>query len=90
MTCSTRRPAQIRLARSSAARRQPRFLHHPLIRRVAGQKLSKAEGDTAIRTLLDAGRTPAALFGRAARLAGVTATPTRRSTPGDLASMFAE
>jgi glutamyl-tRNA synthetase/glutamyl-Q tRNA(Asp) synthetase len=66
-------PAQIRLARLLGRETPPRFLHHPLIRRVSGQKLSKAEGDTAVRALLDAGRTPAELFGLAARLAGLQA-----------------
>jgi len=64
-------PAQLRLARMLGRETPPRFLHHPLVRRVSGRKLSKAEGDTAVRALLDAGATPAALFGHAARLAGL-------------------
>ena len=67
-------PAQLRLATLVGRETPPRFLHHPLIRRVSGQKLSKAEGDTAIRSLLDGGRTPAELLGLAARLAGVRDT----------------
>jgi glutamyl-Q tRNA(Asp) synthetase len=67
-------PVQIRLARLLGREAPPQFLHHPLIRRVSGQKLSKAEGDTAVRVLLDAGRTPAELFGLAARLAGLQAS----------------
>ena len=62
---------QLRLARLLGRETPPRFLHHPLVRRVSGQKLSKAEGDTAVRAFLDAGRTPAELFGLAARLAGL-------------------
>ena len=62
---------QLRLARLLGRESPPRFLHHPLVRRVSGQKLSKAEGDTAVRAFLDAGRTPAELFGLAARLAGL-------------------
>ena len=62
---------QLRLARLLGREAPPRFLHHPLVRRVSGQKLSKAEGDTAVRALLDAGRTPAELFGLAARLAAL-------------------
>ena len=65
---------QIRLARILGREVPPRFLHHPLVQRVTGQKLSKAAGDTAVRSLLDAGRTPAELFGTAARLAGLQAT----------------
>jgi len=64
---------QLRLARLLGRETPPRFLHHPLVRRVSGRKLSKAEGDTAVRSLLDAGATPAELFGRAARLAGLRA-----------------
>lgn len=62
---------QLRLARLLGRETPPAFLHHPLVRRVSGQKLSKSEGDTAIRSLLDDGATPAGLFGRAARLAGL-------------------
>jgi glutamyl-Q tRNA(Asp) synthetase len=81
-------PLQLRLARLLGRDVPPRYLHHPLIRRVSGQKLSKAAGDSAIRSLLDEGRTPAQLFGLAARLAGVrdTAEPIE---PADLASVFA-
>ncbi|HEY5628567.1 MAG TPA: glutamate--tRNA ligase family protein [Candidatus Limnocylindrales bacterium] len=64
-------PLQLRLARLLGRATPPLFLHHPLVRRVSGQKLSKAEGDTAIRDMLGAGATPADLFGRAARLAGL-------------------
>jgi glutamyl-Q tRNA(Asp) synthetase len=64
-------PVQIRLARLLGREAPPRFLHHPLVRRASGQKLSKAERDTAVRAMLDAGATPAELLGRAARLAGL-------------------
>jgi glutamyl-tRNA synthetase/glutamyl-Q tRNA(Asp) synthetase len=64
-------PAQLRLAKLLGRELPPRFLHHPLVRRASGQKLSKAERDTAVREMLDAGATPAQLFGRAARLAGL-------------------
>ena len=55
---------------------------------MSGQKLSKAAGDTAIRSLLDAGRTPAGLFGSAARLAGLAATDDPIE-PRDLGALFA-
>ena len=64
-------PVQLRLARLLGRETPPAFLHHPLVRRVSGQKLSKSAGDTAVRALLDAGSTPAELFGLAARLAGL-------------------
>jgi len=80
-------PVQLRLARLIGRPGAPQFLHHPLIRRVSGQKLSKAEGDTAVRYLLDAGRTPAELFGLAARLAGLQADEAPID-PADLAAPF--
>jgi glutamyl-tRNA synthetase/glutamyl-Q tRNA(Asp) synthetase len=80
-------PVQLRLARLLGRETPPRFLHHPLIRRVSGQKLSKAESDTAVRALLDAGRSPAELFGLAARLAGLQAT-TAPIDAADLAAPF--
>ncbi|MEO5965046.1 MAG: glutamate--tRNA ligase family protein, partial [Candidatus Limnocylindrales bacterium] len=80
-------PVQMRLARLLGREVQPQFLHHPLIRHVSGQKLSKAEGATAVRTLLDAGRTPAELFGQAARLAGLRSEDTPIA-PADLGSVF--
>jgi len=39
----------------------PRFLHHPLIRRPDGRKLSKADGATGIREPLAAGTSPSDL-----------------------------
>jgi glutamyl-Q tRNA(Asp) synthetase len=80
-------PAQLRLGTLLGRATPPRFLHHPLIRRASGRKLSKAEGDTAVRGLLDEGRTPAELFGLAARLAGVRDTETPID-PDGLASLF--
>ena len=59
-------PAQIRLFHLLGRSAPPAFAHHPLVRRPDGSKLSKADGDTAIGELLDAGRTPEDLFGEAA------------------------
>ena len=80
-------PVQLRLARLLGRETPPRFLHHPLVRRASGQKLSKAEGDTAVHSLLDAGATPAGLFGRAAHLAGLQADDSPID-PADLARPF--
>jgi glutamyl/glutaminyl-tRNA synthetase len=63
--------AQIRLASLLGREVPPRFLHHPLVRHPSGRKLSKAAADTSIRSMLDAGSTPAELLGRAAHLAGL-------------------
>ena len=54
-------PAQIRLGRLLGRSAPPRFLHHPLIRRPDGRKLSKADGATGVRELLAAGRSAADL-----------------------------
>ncbi len=78
---------QLRLARLLGRETPPQLLHHPLVRHASGRKLSKAEGDTAVRTLLDDGATPAALFGRAARLAGLRPDDTPID-PHDLGSLF--
>ena len=44
-------PAQIRLGGLLGRAAPPAFLHHPLIRRADGSKLSKSAGDTGVREL---------------------------------------
>ncbi len=61
---------QIRLARLLGRQEPPRYLHHPLIFKPSGEKLSKADRDTGIRDLRAAGATPEQVLGRAAGLAG--------------------
>jgi glutamyl/glutaminyl-tRNA synthetase len=80
-------PVQVRLARLLGREAPPAFLHHPLIRRASGEKLSKAAGDTALRSLLDDGRSPAQLLGLAARLAGIREDD-EPIEPEALASLF--
>jgi glutamyl-tRNA synthetase/glutamyl-Q tRNA(Asp) synthetase len=63
---------QIRLARMLGRAEPPRFLHHALIRRPGGEKLSKANRDTSVRELRAAGATPAELFGEVLGLLGLT------------------
>ena len=67
--------------------RPPSFLHHPLILKPDGSKLSKSAGDTGIRELREEGLTPAAVLGRAAVLAGLINEP-RPLDPGALPSLF--
>lgn len=55
---------QIALARLLGRSTPPTFLHHPLIRKPTGEKLSKANRDTSIRDLRGEGATPEELFGR--------------------------
>jgi glutamyl/glutaminyl-tRNA synthetase len=50
-------PTQIRLGRLLGREAPPTFLHHRLIRRPDGAKLSKSDGDTGVRELRAAGWT---------------------------------
>lgn len=68
---------QIALARLLGRERPPVFLHHPLIYRPDGAKLSKAAGDPGVRDLRAAGATPVEVLGRAAELVEL-----RFSAPG--------
>ncbi|HET9725278.1 MAG TPA: glutamate--tRNA ligase family protein [Gemmatimonadales bacterium] len=78
---------QIHLGRLLGRPAPPVFLHHPLIRKDSGEKLSKAAGDTGIRELRAGGASRAAVLGRAAALTGLTprAEPIE---PRDLANLF--
>ncbi len=58
---------QIRLGRLLGRDEPPRFLHQPLIRKPSGAKLSKSDGDTGVRELRAAGRSPAEVRDEAAR-----------------------
>ncbi len=62
---------QQQLARLLGRTQPPRWLHHPLIYRADGRKLSKALGDTALAARRAAGASPAALLGEAAHLVGL-------------------
>ena len=62
---------QLRLARMLGRERPPVFLHHPLIHRPDGAKLSKSSGDTGVRELRAAGVPPQAVLGRAAWMTGL-------------------
>jgi glutamyl/glutaminyl-tRNA synthetase len=81
-------PAQIRLGKLLGRETPSLFLHHPLVRLESGRKLSKAHGDTSVRSLLDAGMTPAALFGLAARLSALRVNEAPIS-PAALGDVFA-
>jgi glutamyl-Q tRNA(Asp) synthetase len=62
---------QIQLARMLGRAAPPRFLHHALLMKSATQKLSKADRDTSVRDLRQAGSTAADVIGRAAARAGL-------------------
>jgi glutamyl-tRNA synthetase/glutamyl-Q tRNA(Asp) synthetase len=59
---------QIRLGRLIGRDEPPRLLHHPLIRKPSGAKLSKSDGDTGVRELRAAGWRPEGVRAEAARL----------------------
>nr|MBA3258489.1 tRNA glutamyl-Q(34) synthetase GluQRS [Gemmatimonadales bacterium] len=75
---------QLRLGRLLGGARPPVFLHHPLITKPNGAKLSKASGDSGIRELRRAGVSPAAVLGRAAWLTALLDKP-RELGVGELA-----
>lgn len=56
---------QLALARLIGRTDPPQFLHHPLIRRLDGAKLSKSSGDTGVRELRAAGLSPEDVIARA-------------------------
>lgn len=58
---------QIQLARLLGRAEPPAFLHHPLIMKSPGQKLSKSDHATGIRELRAAGWTPAEVIAEAMR-----------------------
>ena len=66
---------QMRLARMLGRTSPPEFLHHPLILKPSGEKLSKSSGDTGVRQLRTAGLTPAEVIGRAAAAVGLLDAP---------------
>jgi glutamyl-Q tRNA(Asp) synthetase len=78
---------QLLLARLLGRAAPPVFLHHPLIRKPGGEKLSKSSGDTGIRELRAAGVAPAQVLGRAALLTGLRAIEVPLA-PGELANLF--
>jgi glutamyl-tRNA synthetase/glutamyl-Q tRNA(Asp) synthetase len=78
---------QIALGRFLGRDQPPVFLHHPLLYRPDGAKLSKAASDTGIRELRAAGVPADEVLGRAAAVAGLV--PDGRSLgPTDLPALF--
>ena len=64
-------PVQIALGRLLGRAEPPRFLHHPLIRHPDGRKLSKADGATSVRSLLEGGVSVRTVRGGAAEAIGL-------------------
>jgi glutamyl-Q tRNA(Asp) synthetase len=80
---------QIALGRLLGRDDPPVYLHHPLLQRADGAKLSKAAGDTGIRDLRAAGLSAADVLGRAAEAAGLT-TDARPLRVADLPRLLTE
>ena len=76
---------QMALARMLGRPAPPVFVHHPLILKPDGDKLSKSSGDTGVRQLRAAGLSPAEVIGRAASAVGLI----RRYRPLDHAEVDA-
>ena len=66
---------QVRLGRLLGRDRPPTFLHHPLVLKADGSKLSKSAGDTGIRELRAAAWSASAVLGEAAWRAGLQMEP---------------
>ena len=62
---------QLRLARMLGRAALPRVLHHPLIVKPSGEKLSKSDGDTGVRELRAEGLSAPDVIGRAAAQVGL-------------------
>jgi glutamyl-tRNA synthetase/glutamyl-Q tRNA(Asp) synthetase len=78
---------QIRLARMLGRSEPPGFLHHPLILKPTGEKLSKSAADTGVRELRAAGVSADEVIGRAAAAVGLMPEPTPIPA-GDVKSLF--
>lgn len=66
---------QLRLARLIGRDTPPHFLHHPLVRRADGHKLSKSSHDTGLRDLREAGHSAEEVLGIAAHYGGLQSEP---------------
>jgi len=78
---------QLLLGRLLGRAALPVYLHHPLIRKPSGEKLSKSSGDSGIRELRAAGVDPAEVLGRAAQATGLQ-PGFEPVAPHDLAKLF--
>jgi glutamyl-Q tRNA(Asp) synthetase len=78
---------QIRLGRALGRPLPPAFVHHPLVRKPGGAKLSKADHDTGIRDLLAAGWSSERVLGEAAAAVGLLEAP-QPLAPDRIASLF--
>ena len=83
LSSSTERQLQLRSMLSATD--APTFVHHSLIFKANGRKLSKSAGDTGVRDLRGAGMSAPEVIGRAAAAVGLIDTPRpirARDVPG--------
>ena len=80
---------QIQLAAMLGRTSPPRFLHHGLIRRPDGRKLSKSLGDTGVHELRAAGTGAARVRGLAAAAVGLLEAPRDVDAGDELAALVA-
>ena len=66
---------QVRLRRMLGAHGDPAYVHHPLILKVTGEKLSKSASDTGVCDLRSAGLTAPEVIGRAAAAVRLMESP---------------
>jgi glutamyl-Q tRNA(Asp) synthetase len=78
---------QVELARLLGRDAPPVFVHHPLLLKPDGHKLSKSADDTGVRELRQGGATPEDLIGRAAAAVGLIDRP-RAIDAADVVSLF--
>lgn len=78
---------QLRLRRMLGDEQVPTYVHHPLILKPNGEKLSKSAGDTGVRELRQAGKTAAGVIGWAAAAVHLIDTP-RPIAASDVAGLF--
>lgn len=78
---------QLSLLRMLGRQRPPVYLHHPLVHRPDGLKLSKANRDAGVRDLRAAGHSPAEVIGLAAHAVGLLG-PGRAIPARDVADLF--
>jgi glutamyl-tRNA synthetase/glutamyl-Q tRNA(Asp) synthetase len=79
---------QLQLARLLGRPAPPVFLHHPLLWKARGRKLSKADGDSGVRALRAAGWSAERVVGEAAHRLGLLAAP--RALPAAAAAALFE
>jgi glutamyl/glutaminyl-tRNA synthetase len=79
---------QLRLRRMLGSTITPLYVHHPLILKANGDKLSKSAADSGVRDLRHAGSSAADVIGRAAAAVGLIEMP-RAIAAADVEMLFA-